>query len=351
MTIAATFTLRREAFALEIDLTLRAGEVTAIVGPNGAGKTSVLRALSGLERISAGEIRMGERLVDDADRVFVAARDRSTGYVFQNYVLFPHLTVRDNVAFGLRSHGVRRKQARAEAERLLAHVGIAPLADRKPATLSGGEAQRVALARALAGDPSLLLLDEPLSAADAETRNDLRVGLVQRLKGFEGCCVVVTHDPIDALLLADRVIVLEKGRVVQDDSPAEITAHPQTDYVAALLNLNLIRGSATQGALTTQSGRVIHIADQTLHGPAAVVIRPESIGVHREQPHGSPRNVWPAVVSWVQPWEDKIRLHVQGQPPMTATITAQALDELSLETGSEVWLSAKAADIRSYPLA
>ena len=274
MTISARFTIERSAFVLDVDLTLRAGEVTAVVGPNGAGKTSLLRVLSGLERISTGEIRVDDRLVDDGRRVFVAPKDRSTGYVFQDYVLFPNLSVCENVAFGLRARGVSRKVARESAERLLLDLGISSLAERRPPTISGGQAQRVALARALAFDPSVLLLDEPLSAADAATKNQLRAGLVARLQEFEGCCVVVTHDPIDALLFADRVVVLEGGKVVQDDSPDAIAKHPRTSYVAALLGLNLIRGNASDGAIAMDSGAVIHIADESLSGPAAAVLRP-----------------------------------------------------------------------------
>ncbi len=351
MTIAARFTLERDSFALSVDLTLAAGQVTAIVGPNGAGKTTLLRALAGLERISAGEIRIDDRLVDNADRVFIAPKDRSSGFVFQDYVLFPHLSVLENVAFGLRSRGIHRRQARAKAERLLIQVGIASLASRKPATLSGGQAQRVALVRALACEPSLLLLDEPLSAADAETKNDLRASMVERLKEFNGSCVVVTHDPIDALLFADRVIVLEDGQVVQDDSPAGIVAHPHTSYVAALLSLNLLRGVASGGELVLSNGRAIHIADHSLKGNAAAVIRPESVGLHREQPHGSARNVWRGVVSLIQPWEDRVRVHVDAGPSIIATITTEALAELELNPGSPVWLSAKAVDIRAYSLA
>ncbi|MDO9485371.1 MAG: ABC transporter ATP-binding protein [Actinomycetota bacterium] len=351
MTVSAAFTLERNAFTLKVNLVLRDGEVTAIVGPNGAGKTTLLRALAGLESISSGQIRLDDEVVDDAMSTFVQPRNRACGYFFQNYVLFPHLSALENVAFGLRSRGVPRKEARTQAERLLAQVGIASLSARKPASLSGGQAQRVALARALACKPSLLLLDEPLSAADAATKNDLRAGLVERLRAFDGCCVLVTHDPVDALLLADRVIVLEQGEVVQDDSPADLAAHPRTNYVAALMSLNLIRGEAAEGVLRFGDGREVHIADQSLRGPAAAVVRPEAIGVHREQPLGSARNVWRGVVTLIQPWEDRVRVHVEAETAMVATITTEACAELTLEPGAMVWMSAKAVDIRTYSLA
>ncbi len=351
MTVSAAFTLERKAFTLKVKLVLRAGEVTAIVGPNGSGKTTFLRALAGLEPISSGQIRLVDEVVDDAMLTFVQPRNRACGYVFQDYVLFPHLSALENVAFGLRSRGVSRKEARTQAERLLSQVGIASLSARKPATLSGGQAQRVALARALAFKPSLLLLDEPLAAADAATKNDLRAGLVERLREFDGCCVVVTHDPVDAMLLADRVIVLEQGEVVQDDSPAGLAAHPRTNYVAALMSLNLIRGEAAEGVLRFGDGREVHIADQSLRGPAAAVVRPEAIGVHREQPLGSARNVWRGLVTLIQPWEDRVRVHVEAETSIVATITTEVLTELELYPGASVWLSANAVDIRAYSLA
>jgi len=350
MTVVADFALKRGEFTLQIDLTLRAGEVTAIVGPNAAGKTSVLRALAGLEHINAGVISMDGVVMDDAHRVFMPARDRGIGLVFQDYVLFPHLSVLENVAFGPRSHGVSKVKARATAMHALQQLHISALAARRPGSLSGGQAQRVALARALATAPRLLLLDEPLAALDVQTKNELRASMVARLREFTGCSVIVTHDPVDAMLLADRVLVIEAGHVVQDAPPAQIAAFPHTPYVAALMSLNLIRGTAGNGEITAADGSSVQIADPYLSGPAAAVIRPESVAVHRARPEGSARNVWSAVVTLVQPLGDNVRIHMEGASSMIATVTAAAQSELALAPGMTVWTSVKAVDIRSYPL-
>lgn len=350
MTVSADFALRRGAFELRMDVTLRPGEITAVAGPNGAGKTSLLRALAGLERISEGSIRINDSVVDSPG-TFVPPRDRGVGFVFQGYVLFPHLSVLENVAFGPRSRGTAKTKARQLARGVLEQLGIAGLADRRPSTLSGGQAQRVALARALATSPGLLLLDEPLAALDAQTKNELRTVLGEQLRALEGCSLMVSHDPVDALLLADRVLVLEDGRVVQDDTPARIAAFPRTAYVAALMSLNLVHGIAGGGVIAQADGSVVHIANHELTGPAAAVIRPESVVVHRQPPAGSARNVWQGVVSLVQPWEDRTRVHVEGPTPMIATLTPFSSNELALTPGTSVWLSVKAVDIRSYPLA
>ena len=350
MTVAADLALRRGSFELRLDVTLRPGEVTAVAGPNGAGKTSLLRALAGLERIDEGTIRIDGAVVDSPSG-FVPAREREVGFVFQSYVLFPHLSVLENVAFGPRSRGASRMSARERARVVLGQLGIAGLADRRPGTLSGGQAQRVALARALAWPPGLLLLDEPLAALDARTKSELRAVLAQQLRAFAGCSLLVSHDPVDALLLADRVLVLEDGRVVQDDSPARVAAFPRTAYVAALLSLNLVRGIAADGVITQADGSLVHIADHELTGPAAAVIRPESVVIHLQPPAGSARNVWQGVVSLVQPWEDRMRVHVDGPTSMIATVTSMSRSELALTPGMPVWMSVKAVDVRSYPLA
>ncbi|MDT4989819.1 MAG: molybdate transport system ATP-binding protein, partial [Micromonosporaceae bacterium] len=235
----------RDRFRLDARLGIAAGEVVALLGPNGAGKTTALRALAGLAPLSAGRIRLDGAVLDDpTGGVFVAPQRRPIGVVFQDYLLFPHLTALDNVAFGPRRHGVDRRAARTLAAGWLDRVGLAEQARHKPRQLSGGQAQRVALARALAVTPTLLLLDEPLSALDARTRLDTRAELHRHLTDHPGATLLVTHDPLDALVLADRLVILEDGRVVQDGDAATITARPRTDYVARLVGLNLYRGHA-----------------------------------------------------------------------------------------------------------
>src|SRR5690606_23995610 len=225
---------------LDVSLRVAAGEVVALLGPNGAGKTTALRALAGLRPLDAGRIALGDTVLDDpAAGVFVPPDRRPVGVVFQDYLLFPHLSVMDNVAFGLRCRGARRAEARRAAVEWLDRVGLAAQAARRPRDLSGGQAQRVALARALAVHPRLLLLDEPLAALDARIRLETRAHLQRRLRDQQAAPLLVTHDPLDAMVLADRVVVVEDGRVVQEGDAAEITRRPRTDYVARLAGLNL----------------------------------------------------------------------------------------------------------------
>lgn len=341
--------VRRGEFTLEVAVELAPGSVTAVLGPNGAGKSTLLRALAGLEPVDRGSISIDGRIVDSSDGEFIAPRARSVGMVFQDYALFPHLSVLENVAFGPRSRGDGRDAARRRARLTLDRLGIADLAGRRPGGISGGQAQRVALARALATDPDVLLLDEPLAALDVETRESVRVELDTQLGEFRGCVVLVTHDPLDAMLLADRVIVLEAGRIVQDGSPADLARRPATAYTAALVGVTLVRGSAHEGVLDIDGGGTLHIADTTLAGRVLAVLRPEAISLHRSAPEGSARNVWRGVVSSLQPSHDRVRVLVDAEPSVVATVTPAAVAELSLGKGSPVWLSLKAVDFEVYP--
>ena len=237
--------VRRGSFTLEVSLTAAPGQVLGLLGPNGAGKSTLLSAVAGLTPVSAGRITLAGTVFDDADQgTFVEASGRPIGFVFQNYRLFPHMSVADNVAFSPRARGQGKQAARSAARYWLDRLRLTDLADRKPGQLSGGQAQRVALARALAGQPALLLLDEPLSALDAGTRLDVQTELKRHLADFAGPCLLVTHDPLEALVLADQVVVLEGGRIVQEGTPALIARQPGTDYVAKLVGLNLYAGRA-----------------------------------------------------------------------------------------------------------
>ena len=237
MSVHIAASVIRDAFTLDVNLEFRAGQVTAIMGPNGAGKSTLLRAISGLQPIDAGSISIAGRIADDGHRVLISPADRQVGLVFQDYALFGHLSVLENVAFGPRSRGVEKSTARAAALDLLDRLGIADLATRRPTDISGGQAQRVALARALATDPAVLLLDEPMAALDAEVRISVREELRARCDGFDGVTIMVSHEPQDAVALASRVIVLEAGRVTQDDSPHVLAATPATPYVEALMRV------------------------------------------------------------------------------------------------------------------
>lgn len=222
----------RDRFDLDVRLVVAPGTVVALLGPNGAGKTTVLRALAGLQALTAGSVRLGGEVLDDPSRGrFVPPEARRLGFVFQDRVLFAHLTVLENVAFGPRARGVDRSTARRLAHDWLDRVGLGDLGHLRPGELSGGQAQRVALARALVTDPALLLLDEPMAALDAGTRDDVREQLRRHLAGFGGAAVLVTHDPVDAAVLADRIVVVEGGRIVQEAEPRDAAVAARTDVV------------------------------------------------------------------------------------------------------------------------
>jgi molybdate transport system ATP-binding protein len=350
--------VERGPFALELDAHVAPGEVVGVLGPNGSGKTTLLRAVAGLEALTEGSIRLGDVVLDDvASDTWVPPEDRPVGIVFQDYRLFPHLSVRDNVAFAPRSRGAGRVEARAAAERWVEHLGLALLADRKPRELSGGQAQRVALARALAANPGVLLLDEPLSALDARTRLDVRTALRGHLAEFAGPVLVVTHDPLEAMVMADRLLVVEDGAVVQEGAPALVARHPATDYVARLVGLNLYTGSldrATGSVALDDGGRLVATvsADQTpREGDSRVLValQPSAIGVHTTQPdHLSPRNVWPGTVVGLELLGDRVRLEIRGEPAAIVDVTPAAVAELGLVSGATVWLTAKATETVAY---
>ena len=344
-------TVRRGGFSLAVAFEVPPGQVLGVLGPNGAGKTTLLRALAGLTPVAEGRITLGGQVVDDAaDGTFLDAAHRPAGYVFQDYRLFPHLTVADNVAFSPRARGLGKAAARAAARDWLDRLGLAALAGRKPAELSGGQAQRVALARALAGDPALLLLDEPLAALDARTRLDVQSELRQHLAGFAGPCLLVTHDPLEALVLADRLLVLEDGQIVQDSTPGRVARQPATEYVAKLVGLNLYPGRADGAAVTLQAGGSFTVAGHGCHGDVLVAVRPSAVVVSTGQPHAtSARNNWPAEVTGLTMLADRVRLDLYGTPPALADVTPAAVSELSLAPGSRVWLSVKATDLEVYP--
>jgi molybdate transport system ATP-binding protein len=269
--------------------------------------------------------------------------------VFQDYLLFPFLDARDNVAFSLRSRRVPRTEARQRAGEWLARVGLADRATARPAELSGGQAQRVALARALVSQPRVLLLDEPLAALDAGSRVEIRREIRAQLAAAPGARVVVTHDPIDAAMLADRVVILEEGRVVQHGSMADIASHPRSRYVADLVGLNLYRGVARGGVVTLEGGGEIVVADHDLSGSAHVAIHPRAVVLHLGLPHGSARNHWPGTISVVDRLGDRVRVGVQGLVPLVAEVTPDAVRDLGLVPGTGVFAVVKAAEVQVYP--
>lgn len=348
MTLQATVALEIGQLRIDVDLRVDDGEVVALLGPNGAGKTTVLRAVAGLQPLHGGSITLNGRVVDDPEHhVFLPPEHRRVGMAFQDYALFPSLSVVENVAFGLRARGTRRVEARTVAHQWLERVGLSEFAAARPTTLSGGQAQRVALARALAIGPDVLLLDEPLAALDATTRGSVRTDLARHLREAGVATLVVTHDPVDAAALADRVVVMEHGNVVQQGRLADIAAHPTSRYVADLVGVNLVRGHVQDGVLTTESGAHVVIADAP-QGGAWAVIRPHSVLLARHVGDTSARNTWSGTVTGVEQLGGRVRVQISGDLPLTAEVTAAGLDALQLSVGSQVFASVKATDIEVY---
>ncbi|MER5614977.1 ABC transporter ATP-binding protein [Streptomyces sp. NPDC002215] len=339
----ARLVVDRGAFRLDVALAVAPGEVVALLGPNGAGKTTALRALAGLTPLTGGHLRL-----DGTTLERTPPESRPVGVVFQDYLLFPHLTALDNVAFGPRCQGATKAEARAQAAEWLDRLGLADHTGAKPRRLSGGQAQRVALARALATRPRLLLLDEPLAALDARTRLEVRTQLRRHLAEFEAVAVLVTHDPLDAMVLADRLVVVEHGEVVQEGSPADIARHPRTDYIAQLVGLNLYRGQADGHTVRLDTGPAITTAE-LLSGPVFVAFPPSAITLYRSRPSGSSaRNLWRCEVAGLETHGDQIRAALTGDLPLAADLTAVAAAELDLHPGAEVWATVKAAQTHAY---
>jgi molybdate transport system ATP-binding protein len=341
---------RGPKFRLEAAIGVPDRTTVALLGPNGAGKSTLVWALAGAIPLDEGRITLGGRVLDDrAAGVHVEAQDRRIGAVFQDVLLFPHLTVAGNVAFALRRRCRSDREAQRSALEWLERFGLEGLADLRPARLSGGEAQQVGLARALAGEPALLLLDEPLSALDVAARGHFRRMLAGHLTGFPGPRLLITHDPAEAFLLADRVVVLEHGSVTQTGSPDDIRRHPLTAYAADLAGVNLLTGTARAGTVDVGSAIPLDVADGGADGPVLLTIHPRAISIHTRRPEGSPRNTWRSVIRTAEAAGERTRVQFGDPLPLTAEITTAAFRELGITAGGECWVAVKAAEIAVRP--
>ena len=349
MSLEAEVGLTLGRLDLEVELAVETGELVVLLGPNGAGKTTLLRALAGLLALDRGRVVLdGAVLEDAAAGSWVPTERRPIGFVFQDYLLFPHLSALENVAFGLRARGLARAEARRRAGAWLDRVGLAGHAGARPRALSGGQAQRVALARAMVSEPRLLLLDEPLAALDAATRTEVRRDLRRHLASFGGTRLLVTHDPLEAMALADRLVILEGGRVTQSGRPAEVSERPRSGYVAELVGVNLYRGRADGAAVELAGGgRLIATGDH--RGEVFAAVHPRAVALHRRVPEGTPRNVLAGTADTVDVVGDRVRVRVTGQVPIVAEVTPAAVGELRLADGGPVWASVKATEVTVYP--
>lgn len=340
--LQADLDVQRDGFRLRVVFDVDAGETVAILGPNGAGKSTTVRAITGLEPLTSGSIRLGDRTLDEpATATFVVPHQRSIGTAFQDALLFPHLDVRENVGFGL-----DRARRGAAADELLAQVGLGGFGSRSVEGLSGGEARRVAIARALAGDPDLVILDEPFAGLDVGARAGLRQLIAERRSENRAPWILITHDPAEARILADRIVVLEDGAVTQIGTPAQVQAQPASRYVAELVGVNLFEGVATDGRVAIgSSGVEVTVVDQSLRGEVRLTVRPESVALHASPPGGSPRNVWQAQVGDVHRLGDLVRVHLEAPIPLVADVTPSAVAELAIVPGAPVWVVIKATSL------
>jgi molybdate transport system ATP-binding protein len=349
MSLQARVELTLGRLRLDVELAVASGELVVLLGPNGAGKTTLLRALAGLVALDHGRVVLDGQVLDDpAAGAHLATERRPIGFVFQDYLLFPHLSALENVAFGLRARGVPRAEARRRAAAWLDRVGLAGHAGSRPGALSGGQAQRVALARAMVSDPRLLLLDEPLAALDAATRAEVRRDLRRHLASFDGTRLLVTHDPLEAVALADRLVVLEGGRVTQTGTPQQVSARPRSRYVAELVGVNLFRGHAAGGVVRLAGGATL-VAAGDHHGEVFAAVHPHAVALHRRAPEGTPRNVWAGTADTLDIVGDRVRVRVAGPVPIVAEVTPAAAAELRLADGGPVWASVKATEVAVYP--
>jgi molybdate transport system ATP-binding protein len=342
VSLHASVEVERNGFSLDVQLTVNAGETVAVLGPNGAGKTTLLRALAGLIPIGGHVELDGEVLDDSRTGRHVPTERRRIGLVFQDHVLFPHMTVLQNVAFGV--PGDAKRVARDWLDR----AALGDKADALPRELSGGLAQRVALLRTLATEPRMLLLDEPLSALDVTVRAEVRRELARQLRGFRGVRILVTHDPLEAIALADRLVVLEQGKVVQSGSPAEVTARPRSRFVADLAGVNLLRGQGRGDHIELDGGGNLAAPDAG-EGDLFAVIHPRAVALYLAKPEGTPRNVWQARAEDLDLQGERCRVRLSGQVPLVAEVTPAAVRELRLDAGTEVWVAVKATEISVYP--
>jgi molybdate transport system ATP-binding protein len=354
--LRCTVRKRLGGFVLDLSLTAAEESTLVVVGESGSGKSTLLRLLAGLERPDTGLIDLaGVEWFSSASGAWCSASDRPVGLVTQDYSLFPHLSVLENVAFGLRAGGGSARSSRARAAAMLERLDVGDLAPRRPAALSGGQQQRVALARALVLDPALLLLDEPLSALDLQTRREVRTELRRVLASLSCVTVYVTHSPLEALAFGDQIAVLEAGGLAQWGSGAELLRHPRSPYVAEFMGLNFfqgrIEGREDGLARVRTAGGMISVVDPGGDDAVYLAVDPRDITLHVEPPGGSTQNILRGPVLEMipePPRGERVRIILGTEPPLVAEISRPALEVLGLREGLEVYAAFKAVGVTAY---
>lgn len=338
------------------DVDLDDGDVLAVLGPNGAGKSTLLSLVAGLLRPDEGTVTLGDTVVTDTGSgVFVPPHARGVAMLAQKALLFPHMTASANVAYAPQCKGRSRSEARAVAQKWLQAVDAGHLADRKPAQLSGGQAQRVAVARALAAEPRVLLLDEPMAALDVTAAPALRRLLRSIFREQRRTAVIVTHDLLDALAIANKVIVVERGRIVESGPVRDILTAPRSGFAARIAGVNLLSGTAVEaGVLRTGWGAHISgVGDVPVGSAVVALFAPSAVAVHLDPPQGSPRNVIHATIAEMDMTGTTVRVRGGDQPDgsagVFADITAAAAADLDLAPGVDVYFAVKAQEVSLHP--
>jgi molybdate transport system ATP-binding protein len=345
--------VQRDGFFMRAAFEAGAGRTVGLLGPNGSGKSTTVDVISGILAVSEGYISAGDEVWDrPATGVFVSPQRRSVGVMFQHLALFPALSVLENVAYGARAR--KRPSPKEHAMAVLEQLDAAHLQARPTRSLSGGEAQRVALARALVSKPQVLMLDEPLSALDVRARGAARRTLKEVLAAFQGVKIIVTHDPLEAMTLADDIIVMEQGAITQQGEPGEIRSHPRSAYAAAFAGTNLLSGTLTtegsQTILETEHGRLQVVSEQIPDGePVLASIHPATITLSLGHSATSARNQIRGRITAIDDTGSRVRVALDGSPPLVAEVTRDAAATMGLRPGLELWAAVKATRIEVYP--
>ena len=330
--------LNRDSLTLDVELQLQHGEVIAVLGPNGAGKTSLLHALLGWLELESGWIMVDGEVIDSPDTdSYVPPQHRPFGMVFQDGLLFPHMSVEKNILFGAgKDFNLKPLAESLQANELLAKF---------PSELSAGERQRAAIARSLAARPKVLFLDEPFSALDIQGKRRGRSLLKEALAIEVSGCLMVTHDLVDAFTLADRVMIIEGGKLTQFDVPDRIRSRPGSEWIADLVGWNYYEGIGEGSVVTLPHGTTIFTAQDDLDGPTSISINPASVSIFKSQPSGSPRNSWLSSIQNIEILGGRARVSLVGEIDICADITTVAANELRQSISSEVWVSVKATEV------
>ncbi len=312
------------------------GELVALLGPSGSGKSTILRIIAGLEPADSGSVELtGE------DATNLPVQRRGVGFVFQHYALFRHMTIRQNIAFGLEIQGLKRDEVKARVDELLELVQLSGYAGRYPSQLSGGQRQRVALARALAPRPKVLLLDEPFGALDSKVREELRAWLRKLHDEVHVTSLFVTHDQQEAFEVSDQVVVLNKGKVEQMGPPQELYEHPATPFVTEFLGtVNVLKVETVLGIDQADDERPLAMDIHGGDGPMTIYVRPHDLDVTR---HRNGRPAWPATISRLTPLGGTVRLdlNLQDGTALLVELTRKRSQELALSRGDDVFVSPK----------